>query len=532
MQTKSCQNCSKNFKIQEKDLHFYQKINILPPTFCQDCRQQRRLAYRNERKFYKRLCALTSKEIISIYSPDKDCVVYDQTKWWSDEWDPLEYGQDYDFNRPFFDQYFELSKKVPRPSLINMSSENSLYTNHSAYNKNCYMCINTGYSEDCYHVSNYSIYNKDCVDCLAIQHCELCYFCTDSQKCSFSTFLDECRNCTDSHYCYDCHSCQNCFGCFNLHNKKFHIFNQPCSKEEYHQKLEELNPKTWEESTDLFQKFTKEVSENAIHKFARIQNCENSSGDHLLNNKNVTDSFYTFGSQDCAYCYDAGEMKDSYDSTEPYKGELNYEVHGCNINHTCVCCSKCYENDNISYSQYCWYSSNIFGCFGLKRKEHCILNKQYSKEEYQKRLPQIIEHMTQTKEWGQFFPAKLSPFAYNETAAQEYYPLTAETALEKGYGWISQHQNSSPQNQTAQNCTKCQKQFIIIPQEQNFYKKQKLPLPKICPDCRHYLRFNLRPPRKTAPRACSKCQTQVKSPYSNKKAKKILCEKCYLEKVF
>ena len=33
--------------------------------------------------------------------------------------------------------------------------------------------------------------------------------------------------------------------------------------------------------------------------------------------------------------------------------------------------------------------------------------------------------------YGEFFPAELSPFFYNETTAQEYFPLTKEAPLVK-----------------------------------------------------------------------------------------------------
>ena len=41
-----------------------------------------------------------------------------------------------------------------------------------------------------------------------------------------------------------------------------------------------------------------------------------------------------------------------------------------------------------------------------------------------------------TGEWGEFFPSSLSPFGYNETVAQEYFPLTASslTLLPQGEG--------------------------------------------------------------------------------------------------
>ncbi|USN57480.1 MAG: hypothetical protein H6766_03435 [Candidatus Peribacteria bacterium] len=76
------------------------------------------------------------------------------------------------------------------------------------------------------------------------------------------------------------------------------------------------------------------------------------------------------------------------------------------------------------YSFNCDSSSHLFGCIGLRNKSYCIFNKQYTKEEYNALVPKIIEHMKQTGEWGEFFHPSLSPFGYNETVANEYYPVT------------------------------------------------------------------------------------------------------------
>ena len=138
VETKHCKQCNSSFEITDKDLEFYDKVSpkfngvkysIPSPTFCPDCRQQRRLAWRNERKLYKRKCDATGKPMISMYSPDKTFKVYAQYFWWSDKWDAMEYGVDFDFSKSFFKQFEELVKVVPHNSLINhfKSNENSDY---------------------------------------------------------------------------------------------------------------------------------------------------------------------------------------------------------------------------------------------------------------------------------------------------------------------------------------------------------------------------------------------------------------------
>ncbi len=103
-ETRECQNCKTQFTIEPDDFTFYEKIKVPPPSWCPECRYIRRLLDRNEWTMYKRKCDATGKVIISIYRPDAPFPVYDQEYWKSDAWDPLSYGREFDFSRPFFEQ--------------------------------------------------------------------------------------------------------------------------------------------------------------------------------------------------------------------------------------------------------------------------------------------------------------------------------------------------------------------------------------------------------------------------------------------
>lgn len=126
IETKTCRHCGVSFSITDKDIEFYDKVSpsfggvkyqIPTPTLCPDCRLKRRLSFRNERTLYKRKCNATQKDIISVYSPDKSYKVYHQDYWWSDKWDAMDYGNDFDFNKSFFEQFEDLIKNVPSIAL-------------------------------------------------------------------------------------------------------------------------------------------------------------------------------------------------------------------------------------------------------------------------------------------------------------------------------------------------------------------------------------------------------------------------------
>ena len=140
IERKTCIISGQPFAIYQSDIDFYNKISpmftgqkfqISTPTLCPEERQRRRLAFRNERKLYKRRCDATGEQIVSIYSPDKLYKVYNQRYRWSDSRDPMDYGMDFDFTKTFTEQFKRLLYKVPYEALNNADSENSEYTHLS-----------------------------------------------------------------------------------------------------------------------------------------------------------------------------------------------------------------------------------------------------------------------------------------------------------------------------------------------------------------------------------------------------------------
>ena len=103
-----CHQCQSSFTISDRDEKFYEKMKVVEPTLCPDCGLQRRYAWRNEFTFYFRKCDLTGREMLSIYPPDCPYKVYHHEAWFSDKWNALDYGRDFDFSRPFFEQFLEV----------------------------------------------------------------------------------------------------------------------------------------------------------------------------------------------------------------------------------------------------------------------------------------------------------------------------------------------------------------------------------------------------------------------------------------
>ena len=161
---KICQNCKEEFRIEPEDFVFYDKIQVPPPTFCPECRMRRRMIWRSEVVLYKIKCQAPNhnEEIFSVYPENGLFKIYDHKYWFSDEWDPMSYGRDYDFSRPFFSQIYELQKAVPRYNQSIRNSVNCDYCGAISYSKNCYLTIGI-YSEDCLYSAT-AISSKNFVD--------------------------------------------------------------------------------------------------------------------------------------------------------------------------------------------------------------------------------------------------------------------------------------------------------------------------------------------------------------------------------
>ena len=203
---------------------------------------------------------------------------------------------------------------------------------------------------------------------------------------------------------------------------------------------------------------------------------------------------------------------------------------------------------HVLYSMNCFNSHSLLGCTGMKKHEYCILNKQYSKKEYEDLATKIIAHMQSTDEWGEFFPPRMSAFGYNETVANDYIPLTKAQVSAKGWRWRqlqSEKDYLGPPTKIPESieetedsicekillCEETGKPFKIIPQELNFYRMLHLPVPKRCPDQRHTDRMNRLNPRRLWKRTCARCGEEIQTTYAPERPEIIYCEKCYLDTV-
>jgi Zn ribbon nucleic-acid-binding protein len=560
-ETRNCQNCKKDFTVESEDFAFYKKISVPPPTFCPNCRFQRQLAFFNLVSLYKRNCDLCGKSSLSAYPPDTPYKVYCPPCWWSDKWDPFEYGRDYDFSRPFFEQFNELLHDVPHIALFVESNvfQTSPYTNYAGSLKNCYLLFNAEYNENS-SVGHYVFNSNWIFDSSLAMQCENSYDSMHFYKVNGGVGLrTQVSESLDCYFVRDCQNCQNCFASANLRNKKYYIFNKPYTKEEYFEEI-----KKWDlGSYKTYRKVKKMAEEHWDSLPQKSPNAEmnvNCSGNLYFQSKNCKDSFEVTACEDSRYLRMAMDCKDCYDVTGWADAErcIDSFCIGRGAFDVKFSFLAALPANNMEYSALVIEGNNFFGCASIKKGEYCIFNKRYSKEEFESLRKKIIDHMNEKPytdkvgrvyKYGEFFPAEMSPWAYNQTLADRFYPISEEEAKKQGFNWSLKKETLHDITKKAEElpdhikdaedsilkevigCLSCGKGFKITATELSFLRQKNLPLPRHCPFCRIQEKLDIWVSEfKLVRRKCDRCDKMMDTSKSIAD-KKVYCRECYLKEV-
>lgn len=525
---KSCKHCGAGFEVSAGDLEFYKKLDWPAPTFCPACRQQRRMAFRNEHSLYRRPCDLCKRPFIGAYSVDKKLQAYCKDCWWGDKWNAEKHARDFDFSKPFFEQFDELKRNVPCLGTVNLQDENSEYGSHCYANKDCYLCFTSDENEQCFYCT-YTWKSFNCFDCLHVVDSKYCYECVDCMGMYESQFCQFCEAGQSLKFCFDCKNCKDCFGCAGLRHKQYCFYNEQLTKDEYEKRMSVA-------MADMAgaKKRARELSDKLPRRALFNVNCENCVGDYLKNCSNLHHCFDGNEAEDCKWMTNfPRQVHHCYDVEGAGMIEWSAEIIGCGAggcNRLFACEYVWNASYDVYYSSYCVSSHDLFGCVGIRNKQYYILNKPYEKEAYFEMKARIVEHMRATGEWGEFFPVKDSSFAYNESVAMEYYPLSKEEVLAKGWGRKEpEKRDHLPPSKEILACVKCAKNYKLVPQELAYLKKYNLPVSGECMDCRASMRASMRNPRQIFERACGKCAAVIVTTYEPERKETVHCEKCYLE---
>ncbi len=492
--------------------------------------------------------------MITMFSPTSPFKVYCSKCYYSDNWDPLSYGRDYDFSKPFFKQWDDLQHDVPQLALMQENVVNSTWVNYEMDAKNCYLNFGGGFNEDSAY-NQYNLKSKDSFDNFWVMNSQLAYesiLCERGYNLFFSRF---CYDCRETYFSFDCRDCSNIFGCTGLRHKKNYIYNKPVSEEEFNQFLKDNKLGSCEKLDELKKK-SEEFWKTQPQRAAFIEKSVNSTGNIIKESKNCLDCWNAEKTEDSKHLLFTLQVKDAMDTTSVWLGEKIYETiaAGEKLSNLKFSTTIIKGSTNIEYSHFIMGCSNCFGSTHLRNKNYCILNKQYSKEEYENLMRKIRRHMDDMPYidskgrkyvYGEFFAPELFPYGYNETVAYEYFPMTKQEAENHGYKWndseISQSYEFSdyaiPDNindikddilDKVLRDVVSGKAYRIIPMELAFYRRIGFPIPHSAPFERHRKRLKLISDHLNLyQRKCGKCGIAVESVYKENEFPIVYCERCY-----
>lgn len=548
----TCIQCAAFFDVTDEEIAFLKQISpaaatIPPSKRCPECRMQARMAWCNERVLHHNTCAKTGKPVISEIHPSSPIKVWNFRDWWTDAFSALDYGQDVDLNRSILDQLFEIKRNAPHPCVrTDSDNENSDYTHHAGHEKNCYLMFHTSFAEDCLY--GYGVKKAEsCVDNFYCHESQVCYECIDVKGCYDLQYSQDCINCSSSAFLRDCIGCQDCLLCVGLRNKKNCILNEQLSEEEFKKRKADLSFGHYSQVKMLKARF-RDLQLQHPFECVHTEMVENSSGNNL------------YKAKDCQYCFDCSDIEGSAHCVQLQMGTkfcrdiyqfgINIELcYDCSmIGYQIYNCAFCYDLiQSCSNLFYCIGSSaskDCFACFGLRHHRYCILNKQYTEEEYNALVPKLIERMKLDGEWGEFLPMHQGESPYNESTAELWYPLSKQEAVARGLGWREDNESDNylgPKVELPDNiadvddsiceqillCEASGKPYKIIPQELKFYREHNIPLPRRSFNQRHRDRFNKRNPRTFFERNCGKCGSAMQTTYSPERPEIVYCKECY-----
>lgn len=289
--------------------------------------------------------------------------------------------------------YKELNRILhifPLPPSQVFSSEGCEFCHNVYYSKNCYFCFDSANCSDSFYLFD-SFMASNCGDCDYITECELLYESSDSYKCYHCNYIEDCSGLRDSNYCFNCVNGNNLFGCANLYNKSFCIFNRQLTEEEYKREIQKYKSLPPEKIFKLLEEL--KVKDPLYPTHANFENVNSDYGNYVYNNTNCYLSFDASFNEGSGYLYDSFHNKTSFDMTYGHRMEISYQITD---SADCFNCNFCFDNKNCQDSWFlfsCLDVKDSIGCVGLSHKQYCILNRQLSKDEYEKIAPKLIQEI-------------------------------------------------------------------------------------------------------------------------------------------
>lgn len=479
---------------------------------------QRVLSWYPNKTLYRRTSSLSGKPLVSVYPDSWHGPVVSHDEWFSDSFRASEVA--YRSGIPFFTQFAELQAISPVVTLLSSRQENAEYCHDCEGLKNCYMVFDSLNCRDVLYSAR--IYDSnDCVDCYWTMKSEIIYdsvymFSCFDCKCCFN-----CHDCSDSAFLFDCRNCQHCFMSSGLRNQRYYLFNENVGKEKYESFMASVPYGEYSQLLTLKQQFRSMLA-TSLWPPAFNENVEDCSGNYLKNCKDCTDVFESFDLRDCSnsfQCAMGSDIHNSFMCNDRVELCRNCVATGIQSYNTFACAFTWHCHD-MEFCYLCLDCSHCFGCWGLKNRQYCILNREYPPDEYSK----IVEALRRELAGVEFFPDTLNPFKYEDTIAADFFSPDEKDLFKAECAAAT---SGIVKPELIRNCVITEKPFRLTEAEIAFYSPHGLPMPVVCPQIRYRQKIQIMD-TSFAPTWIPGSDPSPKCYYNHPETKRVVTEREYL----
>jgi hypothetical protein len=366
--------------------------------------------------------------------PENDRIKVLDDKEFLNAWD---YTLGYDSQKSFFENFKALSDIFPYQYLLKFfGNENAEFADAVFGGKNIYLSFVVWlWSEDiAYSAFSYgnthNVFNSF-LACKNISNCYMSAGVNNSHNIFYSRYITDSA---DIWFSSNLMGCTECIGCDNLQNKKYYIGNTEYQKVEYIEKKKEImSDKKW------FERYYSHVWKKGALNFSS----ENVEGNYIIKSSNIENGMWIANIHDSRNVLVGNGnnwSRNFYDSIDVgMDGQDFYGVMAAwwsPDTRDIYCSMQIGYGSNIYYCAFTESCNYCLGCIWLKNKSYCILNKQYTKEEWEILAEKIFASMEADGTLGEFFPASMNPFYFNDTLAYLIDDSFTKEEIEKeGFLW-------------------------------------------------------------------------------------------------
>src|SRR3989338_3632913 len=481
-----CTLTKEKWTLTKEEIAWCRSFDVPPSAIDPLVRLKMLLAHNTDLTLWYKPHALTGEPLLTFVHPHNRAKII-RDKEWADL-DNTEHGFDRDANVSFFEQMERLYEKVPFRALSDPGDSVNTIGMAAFKSSDSFMVFGSLGIERSSSVYS-SLFVTDSVDVTScfggigesfginrsrsLHDCQVVF---ESQHCLHSSFLFDCRN------------CEFCFGATNKRYKKYLWFNEQLSKEEWETRRAKISLSSRDVFDTYHQKFFELVQKSVWPETFNHVAVE-SDGEYLEKTTRVRESYNLQNSTDCFRCWAGTDLTHAAYLTGAGMSSDLWQSSGCiysqNIKFSCGISAS----QNMEYCLCCLNCEYCFGCIGLRYKKFCILNKQYTEEDYFKKLDEIKCLLLDQGMYGNPMPADINPLGAQFSAGELLIGYSEEEIRAWGGEYFDAKRGTMyiPEPSEAQKMIQCidpelKRPFVIPPIERAFYENHQLPLPE-----RHFL---------------------------------------------